>query len=528
MSKKFASIAVASVVGAISPVLSQVPIRTLAFTGQQVPNDPAGRAFTGFGAASLSNFSEAVFHAAINNDHSLDSVWLGPPSGIARQVGVNEQAPGMPSGVRFSSFFTSRINDSGGWSIPAFVTGAGVDSTNDFGVWATAGRGAGLQLAAREGDQAPGTSAGVGYANMSTSMFGNGGHVTILSNLAGPGIVATNNAGIWSGTPGAIALVARRGSQAPGTPTGVNFNFRNVFDDAIPTASADGTTVFTSPLTGPGVNATNDSGMWIGQPGAVQMVAREGDSAPGTASGVQFTRFSASTPIADSNVVAFAGALSGAGVSPTNDTGIWRGTPGALGLVIREGALAPGTSLPFGDLFGTRLNNVGSVAFVGSARQQNGMELEGVWSDAAGSLALVALAGQPAPGFPVGTTFRTFSYLMPNDAGQLAFLANTTLGVGLYATDLDGELQLVARAGTEIEVSPGDTRTVAGIGLFSLNGGQETLNSSISGFNALGELAFSVSFTDNSSGNFVAYVPEPSGLFACAILVVICARRRTV
>ena len=45
-----------------------------------------------------------------------------------------------------------------------------------------------------------------------------------MASLTGSGVDSTNNAGIWSEGSGSLALVARSGSQAPGTPSGVNFS----------------------------------------------------------------------------------------------------------------------------------------------------------------------------------------------------------------------------------------------------------------------------------------------------------------
>ncbi len=45
----------------------------------------------------------------------------------------------------------------------------------------------------------------------------------IRGSLNGTGVDDTNNRGLWSGTSGALTLVARTGDQAPGTDIGTVF-----------------------------------------------------------------------------------------------------------------------------------------------------------------------------------------------------------------------------------------------------------------------------------------------------------------
>jgi hypothetical protein len=115
-----------------------------------------------------------------------------------------------------------------------------------------------------------------------------------------------------------------------------------------------------------------------------------------------------------------------------------------------------------------------------------------------------------------------------NDAGQIAFQAKLTdgtnsFGIGIWATDRAGVLQLIARTGDLLEVAPGDFRTIGGLlfGLYEPTGNSDGRGS---GFNNLGQLAFWSSFTDGSSGIFVSNavaVPEPSTILL--LLSVACA-----
>ena len=86
--------------------------------------------------------------------------------------------------------------------------------------------------------------------------------------------------------------------------------------------------------------------------------------APGTPAGITFSQFSGPA-LNDGGQVAFRASVAGAGVSGTNDFGIWRGAAGDIVIAAREGSTSPGTSA--GVLFSTLqlpvLNNAGQVAF---------------------------------------------------------------------------------------------------------------------------------------------------------------------
>ena len=117
-----------------------------------------------------------------------------------------------------------------------------------------------------------------------------------------------------------MALVARSGSPAPGTSDGVNFD-----SFIVPTGFNDaGQTSIFGYITGPGVDPSNDNGIWSEGSGSLKLVARSGSRAPGTPSGVHFQDFVfAPVDINNAGQIAFQGSLFGSGVDQTNDDGIW-------------------------------------------------------------------------------------------------------------------------------------------------------------------------------------------------------------
>jgi hypothetical protein len=95
-----------------------------------------------------------------------------------------------------------------------------------------------------------------------------------------------------------------------------------------------------------------------------------------------------------------------------------------------------------------------------------------------------------------------------NSAGQIAFRAeligdgvDSSNDRGIWATDANGDLQLIARTGDQLEVAPGDSRTLAELDFVSVSNNSDGRRSA---FNNVGQLAFWASFTDGSQGVFVS------------------------
>jgi hypothetical protein len=106
------------------------------------------------------------------------------------------------------------------------------------------------------------------------------GEVAFQGNLASGDVVPENNTGIWTDAGGAgLRLVAQKGSQIPGEPIGVRFSHLSH-----PELNARGQVAFSAFINWADglVGATNDTGLWIGDPdGTLRLVVREGMPAPG-------------------------------------------------------------------------------------------------------------------------------------------------------------------------------------------------------------------------------------------------------
>ena len=381
----------------------------------------------------------------------------------------------------------------------------------------------------REGTPAPGTPAGVSFwfaAFLPTyapdlaipPLLNNVGQIALSGFVKGSGTNNTNNTGIWTGGSGSLGLVVRAGDHAADLPSGVNYDY-GLFTGALNDA---GQIPFLSYLVGSGVDNTNYGGYWSGTSGNLALVARVGDPAPGTPAGVNFGSLFGSHGFNNAGRIAIESFLAG-NVDSTNDEGLWSNASGSLELVAREGSQAAGA--PAGANYGMFslsggwpvLNNAGQIAFVteidGAGVDESNNE--GIWSGETNDLALVTRRGDQAPDALSGVHFKDLDYPALNSSGQIAFRAELTgSGVGtandrgIWATDATGALHLIARAGDQLEVSPGDFRTLSDINFSSASGNSDGRSS---GFNNLGQLVFWAKFTDSSQGVFlssaVAHLP---------------------
>ena len=270
--------------------------------------------------SSLSNGEEGIF---------VDRAGLG----LQRFVLTGSSAVGIPSAT-YEEFFRPRMNERGQVAFAAVIDGAAITSDSDSGIWSETGN-AGLRLIAREGSPIPGSSSAF-FGGLTTLLINNNQETAFFSTLresvprqafwidkidTGPEIVARTS-DLAPGTPGSavftsfdsvdfrfsdagivfgaetgglevsggdgfwgmlngesLSLIAFEGQAAPGAEVGV------VFSDLLLSTSSGlgfalgdrGEFVFGAVLSGPGVNASNDRGLWMRtQSGVLQLVAREG------------------------------------------------------------------------------------------------------------------------------------------------------------------------------------------------------------------------------------------------------------
>lgn len=466
-------------------VRAQVDVEVFVKTGDQAPGRPAGQVFRTFGTPVINASGEIAFSAALNILGSDErGIWRGDLAGNLRQIArQGDQAPGTPAGVTFTFFNDPVINSAGQVAFVAGLTGSGPGGPAVFGIFATDDSG-NVNLIMLGGSRAPETPPGVVFSGISTNVpvMNSAGDVAFLATVAGPGVDFGNDTGIWSTDGnGILNLVAREGDQAPDTLAGT------VFDVVTqPVINAAGTVAFRGRLRGPGITGANSTGIWATDGmSTASLIVRAGDAAPVTPAGVVFAQVLGIADINAAGEIAFDGILRGPDVTPANISGIFvADIVGNLRLVVRRGDPAPGTppGVAFGGFETPVINAAGNIAVRGTLVGP-GISLEngsGVWGpDEPGSLRLVARAGDPAPGTPAGTVFRSAGTPVVNATGGVAFLGLLTGPdvtpdnfTGFWGPDEEGNLGLIVRKGDLVELSPGNSLPLIATG-FHRNSGNE-------------------------------------------------------
>jgi hypothetical protein len=180
--------------------------------------------------------------------------------------------------------------------------------------------------------------------------------MAFITGLDGEGIDDSNSDAVLSFSPGnGLSLVARTGDQAPGTPPGVHFFGEYItlnwpppfYTSAFRNADMlnNGRVMFHAHLAGPGVDATNDRGIWVGDASGIELLIREGEPVPDMPLGTAF----GSIEVAHHNQLSemiLAAEISGPGINDSNNRGYWRVSPDQPPeLLLREGdlvAVGPG------------------------------------------------------------------------------------------------------------------------------------------------------------------------------------------
>jgi hypothetical protein len=496
-------------------------LRTVVLSGTQAPGTPEGALFAHVGTSNapfvqINNSGHTAFRARLQSGAggvtTADDSGFWSEGGGSLQLVAREgsQAPGTPEGVFFSFDVLNdslTMNDEGEVAFYSQLLGAGITTLNEYGIFAQRD-GNPLMLIVWDGDPVPGVP-GALFKDVYNSRIpiNNQGEIAFEATLVrgSGGVTAGNERGVWSEGGGTLQRVVRGSEPAPGAPAGATFqdgfawDFNNVGQIAFRGTMNVGSG---------GVTDSNDGGYWSEGGGALHLVAREGDPAPGTV-GAVFDRAGVFVQLNDAGQTAFDAHLKlGIGdANSTNYVGVWSESGGALHLAARSGDQAPGTSdgVTFSSVelaatsYSRGFNNSGDVVILGSLTGPlvfPNINDRGIWAERSGSLQLVARSGGPAP---EGGEYRFGTGSAPefNNAGQVVFTSQVVVPgpdfVGLFAQDQDGVLHRIARTGSAFDVDDGpgvDSRTINQFGSWKIND--------------FGQIALSLRFTDGSWGVFVS------------------------
>jgi hypothetical protein len=435
---------------------ANLPTRAVVLSGQQAPGH--GQFRTLKSAIAINDHGEVVFRAYDADD---GGVWLAEPSRelISLQHAGN-QAPGFPVG--------HLLSDPGWDPIYSYLNESSqtlVSSTVDEQQVTLLAAPGSLRLLGQS--PGPPTTGGLTAVHLNDA-----GHVILIYLIS----YGSSEGTFLAGPPEALQTVG----------TGDLANYP-MLDNA-------GNIAFLGSRSG-------QFGLWFGPPSNPQRIATDDSN------------HRLGTPYLSKNGhLAFEGPT-----GPADRPGLFVSTPGATPtLVLRTGDPAPG--LP-GQTMGMptlpTINDAGEVAFLASAGSSTMF-----WAGHPGAIKPLFVPGAPAPGDVDGLTFANFGgggLPMLNDAGQIVFSARylntltSEIGYGLWASDPDGTLSLIAREHGPLEFD-GQTRTVSLLGRFDIND--------------LGQIVFGAQFTDGSSGIFVATIPEPTVTMLLIPLLFLSRRRR--
>ena len=185
-----------------------------------------------------------------------------------------------------------------------------------------------VRTVALSGKQAPGVPSGENFNSFLWPVLNDAGQTAFF---ASSGELHIAN-GFWSEGSGSLAAVARTDQQVPGLPDGVTV-FIDVGDGRAVINNA-GPIAFSSFIEGPGVVGLPRA-ILSDRSGSLGLVVRTGDHAPGTPAGVNYS--SPSNPVLNNaGQIAFVGKLSGPGVSGANSFGIWSEGSGTMALVAQR------------------------------------------------------------------------------------------------------------------------------------------------------------------------------------------------
>ena len=480
---------------------------TIALSGEIIPNTGLSLAPTSVSSVFSPVLNNSGNFAFVTNLADLDQnilnemgVVIADTSGDLRLVAREGGGQVSSSDVSINGFFSLVLNDNGHVAFQAIVdTSSGV--FNPRGLFFDSGNG--LRLVARTGDAAASTNRDFRFFN-GTLALNNADQVVFQSGLSLPPEPTLDSIFTWSDDNQTLAVI--EGDVAPQTADGVTF----ATIDAAVTVNVAGEIAFTASLTGTDVDNTNRESLYSTTGGALHLVAREGDAAPGTP--FDFLEFN-DPVLNDSGQTVFSATL-GTGTR----AGIFIETDGTLQLVADEQTSVPSigpfvVELDFIDDV-VLLNDAGQVVFLSNVDGIgiNSSNRGGIFVASNGTVEVVARQGDVAPGTEPGVTFRSFSAPSLNNLGHVAFQASlagtgidSTNDRGIFISDLEGNLHLVAREGDDLDVddSPDgvDIRTIAVLPFSSGSGSSDGRSRRL---NEQGDVSFAASFTDGTSGVFVS------------------------
>ncbi|MDQ3438754.1 MAG: PEP-CTERM sorting domain-containing protein [Planctomycetota bacterium] len=391
-------------------------VSVLAREGDQAPGAPAGILYGNLNDTSNQSSAYQPAHgnngalayiaplagAGVTVDVNDRAIWMGTSAANMTMLGRRgDSAPGADTAV-FQNFARPVVNGNGMLATLGTLSGGGVTTSNDRGIWTSTG--AALTKFVRAGEIAPGTG-GASYDDFFVPGINDAGNIGFATILQGSGVTTANDRALYIGnSPASLTLLAREGDALPDAGPGITLQQIN-----LPTLSGSNTIAFPGSLTGTGVTNANNTALWTANAtDGLRTIAREGDAAPGTGPGV--TLGSLQGPAVDMNIhgqAAFVVSLIGATTETDSALYFYDPTDG-LTLLAREGQtveFSPGVTRTISDMF-----------FLLGTQNAGGQDGEYMSLNDAGEVAVFSLNGD------------SFVVAVP-EPGSIAMLAIGALGL---------------------------------------------------------------------------------------------------
>lgn len=379
-------------VGPLTDCCTAIEFRTVALEGQAAPGTLAGVTFNQFFAPSLNKSGKVSFSAFLTgngvNTTNVQGIWSDRFGDLSMIVRKGDQVPSEPANTKFDRFgFTPLLNDRGHIAFNSLITGIEPNIATFHGIWTAMDNG--ITKVARINESVLSAPSGTVFQNFRDRLlFNNEDTIGFTSTLFRPGDIPPdylpdNYDAAFSATPGSTSVIAGLTTNFPNLPPGTTFY------SATSVALNDiGRSLVYVLFERNGVPDSNYGGLFLGEAGSLQLVARSEGLAPGFTGSVSFANPDRPSALSNAGRVAFGGTLSGAdsgGTNWTGEQGIWSDRGGSLTLIVSkntplQSGLANLKLIEFGDI---AINDNGLIAFEGRLAGP-GIDLgndNGIWVD---------------------------------------------------------------------------------------------------------------------------------------------------
>lgn len=128
---------------------------------------------------------------------------------MVARTGDANFGPDLGPTVTFAQLSAPSTNSLGQLAFGGYVQGPGITASNDQGIWVRMGNITSAVI--REGLVSPNLGSGINFTSFTFPVINNVGQITFAAFLSGPGVTSANNQGLWVWSAGELVKIARMG-----------------------------------------------------------------------------------------------------------------------------------------------------------------------------------------------------------------------------------------------------------------------------------------------------------------------------